>query len=268
MKICGQKTGAISAFRMLSSKKPTRKLLREEIVVNSNIYRIACVTVLLFMSLVCVSYGQFNSFSGKPVTMTSESTLSNLPCHYSSRLTSQDNSRIASLRQSASDGDRSQIPMMISLLYAPPHRAFAFAMLRSLSRLGASEALPAFDHYLTHSATMPGRDQNLSNFAQAAKARLIAENKAKNIISSHEQADTKTNDFCIALGLTADDINNQLQAYHNPPLDANGMSTYSTGPRETPVGVYAAGELADMVLPWLLRRLHCLIRVHQDQFSM
>lgn len=214
---------------------------------NKNIRRSLCAVAFLWASIISVGYGQFRESTKETIPMPNKDVSSSMPFHYSGRLTAEDSNRLAALRQSASNGNLSQVPAMISILHDPPHRAFAFAMLRSLSRLGAREALPTFDSYLAQSSKTHVQDKNLSNFAEASRARLVAESNTKNITDSRGQADTKVNIFFAALSLTADNINDQLQAYYNPPLDVNGMSTYSTGPRDTPVGVYAAGELADMV---------------------
>lgn len=203
---------------------------------------IACSVVL------SVSYGQ----SGQQILQnTSQMQIQNSSSGsrytYSGRLKPEDANRLADIRQAGLNGDNSQIPAITTLLQHPPHRSFTFTAVRALSRLGATESLPVFAAYLPQTIMQPHQDSNLSNFVRAARARLLAESRTKNINDRQAQTATKVNQYYTELQLTSSDLNNGLAAYRTPQVDTNGMAVYSTGPRAISVEVYAVGELADMV---------------------
>ncbi len=119
------------------------------------------------------------------------------------------------------------------------------AGLHALAQLGAVEALPLVDR------SVEERYEDESNFAQAARARLIAEASGSEIPAAEGHAGVKVRAFFRELDRTHTTLNADLYAFRHPAaaLNERGQRFFisTTGPTTQPVAIYALRQLADMV---------------------
>lgn len=170
---------------------------------------------------------------------------SNVVAHASSGLPQpvlpQDQDEPARLHMSGLHGDRTQIPAMIAALQKPqPNWAYSCPALHALSRMGATEALPAITQ-LIQSKNYP----IISREAEVAKARLLAEDSTKGL-SGGSQAKAKIEGFYSNLGLTSDDINTRVEVYQSDLSQQLKANMYD-GTLLKPLELFAMEEIADMV---------------------
>lgn len=132
--------------------------------------------------------------------------------------------------QAGVSGDRSRIPEMIHILQTHNSGDVQMTLLLALARLGANDALPAFDAVIQNKrAPTPVM---LSNFAQAARARLLAETEP----TPHAQAER----FFKELGETPDQLSEAIRAYNE--------SMTGSKPIAYPLrDIDAEDELADLI---------------------
>lgn len=204
---------------------------------------VALVTVATgFLSLEFVSYG--NSFKASQVLASGAANQMNIPNYtHTGHLNNEDANLIAAIRQAGIKGDNTKTQTIIESLKRPTHRTYVYTCLHALAQLGAIEALPTIDTVIQNS-----QDQEGSNFARVAKARLIAEDSAKTIIDNRTRAVTKTKRFYKELSLTPADLNAGLKASQSPITDENGRISIATGGHKPhSVELYAVRELADLV---------------------
>lgn len=87
----------------------------------------------------------------------------------------------------------------------------------------------------------------MRNFAQAARARLLAEGKVQQKADRKAQIADKTRRYYLELGMTPTDMSAGVFAYRNPKTTAEGYGVLSSEPGPTPVAVYAIRGMADMI---------------------
>lgn len=147
------------------------------------------------------------------------------------------------LRQAGLHGDHSRVPAMIEALQHPAHPNYVLTSLLALAQLGATDALPAIDGLINDN-----KDQNVVNFAKAARARLVAEDSAKGIKDSQAQAAAEVNRFYQELGLTSTSLNAGVAAYEEVLRQnrASPVITMDADPPVAPIELFAMRELADM----------------------
>ena len=122
---------------------------------------------------------------------------------------------IESYHQAGLNGDRSRIPEMIHVLQTHGSADIQKTLLVTLARLGAIDALPAFDAVIQNKlAPTPAM---LSNFAQAARARLLAE--------TEPTPQTQAERFFKELGETPTQFNAVLTAYEIQRLDVTRIQS-------------------------------------------
>jgi hypothetical protein len=156
-----------------------------------------------------------------------------------------DKKRLMSVRDMGRHRVAIAIPDLIAVLTEQPpvNTDLAITAIHSLAQMGAEEALPALDNYValqTDTAVHQFPDVGLLNFIKAARARLVAEESARNFKTEPQKTNAKVVSLCQELGLSVAGINKAATTYkaqypgpwHNPPL---------------PVGVYAMREIADIV---------------------
>lgn len=139
--------------------------------------------------------------------------------------------QMAAMRSAGLHSDPTYIGSMIKVLTNPPHPDYKKTALHALARLGAVEALPSVD------ATILNSDSDTKSYARVARARLLAEDEAKNVADT-AKASVKLNRFYHELGLTPKDVNEAVLQHY-----VRGGT--SDGPQ--PVEVYAMREIADMI---------------------
>lgn len=144
--------------------------------------------------------------------------------------------RLAGLR-----GDRTQIPAMIVALKNPPHDAYYKVTLHALAQLGATDALHTINALIDTS--LVEHDLDLNSFARAARARLVAENSAKDVKPKAAQAAAKVERFYVELGTTPADLNASISVSHYAVQHWDAADFAPSLSWQ----VYAMRELADMV---------------------
>lgn len=166
------------------------------------------------------------------------------------QFTPQDTVTIASMRQSGIRKDSSKVSFLMKMAMQPPQQAYAYTAMQALSQIGNIKTLPTFNNYISSPHTQSG-ENDLRNFARAARARLLAEDATRTIADSRQQAAVKVNKFYSEIGINADGLNAALIAYKfpQPMRDAQGRAfhTVSSDTSVHPLGVYAIRQLADMV---------------------
>ncbi|MGI4791415.1 MAG: hypothetical protein ACRYFS_21515 [Janthinobacterium lividum] len=145
-------------------------------------------------------------------------------------LTDPQAKEVAHLRAAGITADRTQIPALVQELKAPIHRDALKASLLSLAQMGAVEALPEVNALCLNTA-----DPAIQAYAQAAKARLLAENTARSASSPQSEASTKITAFYQALDTTPEHLN------------AVTAKSKVGAALEQPLEVYAIRQIADMV---------------------
>lgn len=174
---------------------------------------------------------------------------------YSGHVDREDLNPIAGLAEAGRRGDRSQIPSIIRILSAPPHPVYVFNGLHALARLGATEALPVFDAYIPQTI-MQNADTDISNFAIAARARLLAESEARGINDPKARAAVKVKRFYSELSLTSAALNAAPLTYTKPQYvnvfnsrenQPQGTRILQNGQPITSIATYTLRELSDMV---------------------
>ena len=116
----------------------------------------------------------------------------------------------------ATNNDRAYDTQMIQLLHEKLQYEYAVVILHSLSMLGGKQALASFDSLIATNG-----DKDLVNYARVARARLVAEDAAKDVADLRAKAKTKIERFYQEMGLSADRINvatrqRATYAYHGP----------------------------------------------------
>lgn len=163
-------------------------------------------------------------------------------CKYGGRPTFEDEERLAEMTQAGLRGDHSQVPAMIDVLKNPPHIAFPYTVIHALAQLGATEALPVMELYVNQTMEQPPGDTNLSNHALVARARLLAENSARDLANGKAQAAVKVHRFFAELGISSAHINAGLAA---EKAKRSGF-VISSAPDPVSIERYALRALADM----------------------
>ncbi len=172
--------------------------------------------------------------------------------YYTGHLEPEDANNVSAMRRAGLHDDHSQAPQIIAALQNPMHPAYIYTSIHALAQMGEENSLSAIDRYIRHSDAEKDKDPDLSNFALAAKARLLAESRTQSIVDGKTLAAAKVHGFFTQLGLSPSNVNSDLAAYNSPlPLsNINDKDVYvssSDAKRIHPVGVYAARELADMI---------------------
>ena len=144
------------------------------------------------------------------------------------------------LRQAGIQGNRSQIPALVTGLRNPAHRFYKFTALRSLAQMGASETLPQITDIVADAQAPGTKDSNLANFATVARARLLAESATRDIADGKDRTSAKISRFLNEIDLPAADINAAAAEYHKGWLEWQRLD----GP---PLAVYALREIADIL---------------------
>lgn len=163
----------------------------------------------------------------------------------------EDAKQIAAMRAAGLHGDPTYIGSMIKVLTNPPHPDYRKTALHALARLGAVEALPNID------ATILNGDADAKSYARVARARLVAEDEAKNV-ANIAKASVKLNRFYHELGLTPNQVNEAVLQHY-----VKGGT--SDGPQ--PVEVYAMREIADMMYQGPLKDFMALPMASQVGFQ-
>lgn len=134
-------------------------------------------------------------------------------------------------------GDHTDVPALVASFQTLSSPFFYREPLNALARLGAVEALPAVDAVIE-----ADRDQDTTNFAVAARARLVAEDAVSGLPSGPAKA-AKVARFYKELGLTPADLN-KAEAWFQPQ---RLQRLPSGSPVPAPIGADAVQQLADMV---------------------
>jgi len=139
--------------------------------------------------------------------------------------------QILLMRRAGLTGDRSQVQAMIEVVTGPshPHIVVVETALSALARLGAVEALPAFDYAAQSGSVEPG-------YLKVMRQRLVAEDLANNTPAGAKRAMAKVNSLYRGLSLSP--------ARMSAASPAASLSTLAS-----PVtsDMFAAREIADMV---------------------
>ena len=135
-------------------------------------------------------------------------------------------------------GDHSQVPVIVASLGTLSDPFYYAEPLQALARLGATEALPAIDAVI-----QDNKNQDTTNYAVAARARLVAEAAVSGLPDGPVKAAVKIARFYQELGLTPAQLN-QAEAQYQPQRTHR---LPSGGPVPAPVGVAAVRQIADMV---------------------
>lgn len=160
---------------------------------------------------------------------------------YHGRLRDEDANKISGFRQAGIRGDASALPALRQALEKPRHMTYVYTSLHALAQLGDTDALPSVNKLGNNP------DEDVAHFAVAAKARLLAEKRSKQVFDQKTQVVNKTERFYSAARLTPDDMNAGVLAYSSPKTTPEGYTVFSTNPGPTPTSVYALRELADMI---------------------
>jgi len=154
----------------------------------------------------------------------------------------QDEDKPSRLHKAGLRGDRSQAPLMIAALQVKQmHGYYATSALHALSRMGATEALPAIEPLI--------QDEQypiISREAKVAKARLLAEDSVKSLADKKARPAARINRFYTELGLNSADINAAVADYETNLSQQLKSNTYD-GSLLKPLELFAMGEIADMV---------------------
>jgi hypothetical protein len=115
-----------------------------------------------------------------------------------------DTMKIGPARQAGLLADKTHILDMIAIVRdrSANDPALAETSLHSLAQLGATEAIPDIE-----TLTQTGKDQNLVNFATAARAHLLAESVVSPDAADMIQAKEEVSRFYSELNKTPADIN-------------------------------------------------------------
>ncbi len=211
---------------------------------HKNINSLA-VTILLTVCLLVIQA----SLLGSPLESALES------------ITHRDQEKLGPTRRAGLQQDRTQIPDMVALLHrAPaPDRFLMDTTLHSLAQMGAVDALPSMNDLIQSSA-----DINVSNYAKAARSRLLAESEAGSEPDNDIQAQAKLERFYKELGETPDDINAGVTTYLKNLKVRVGPGVAPKFPAE----LYAMRELADMAYHSQYRGFTRLAGMSQIQFIL
>lgn len=174
-----------------------------------------------------------------PMAVNKMSVLSNMPLD---DVRDEHRNDVAAIRDAGHERDQSKISHIIEVLTKPPRFNYVYTGLHTLAQMGATEALPTVDLYVNDPSGY------VSNYAVAAKARLLAESTANRMKEVKQAPAAKVARFYKELGLTPADLNAALLAFNHPELtvSAESRNWSSNQPPLTPIGVYAMRELADM----------------------
>ncbi len=142
-----------------------------------------------------------------------------IPIH----LTIEEGIWLAKMREAGLHGDATAVPQMLDALRKRSHPLYHTTLLHALARLGATQALSLIDDF-----AMKGDPE-----AMIARARLIAEDTA------HANPALKISRFCLELGWTSSQINEEAKRPYIRPEDSNVP--------KPPAGLLALREIADMV---------------------
>ena len=115
--------------------------------------------------------------------------------------TPDENAQIVLIRQAGLTNDRSQAPLMMSVLSDPshPHPSVIRTALHSLAQLGATEALPLFDIMAQNKSVDP-------NYLETMRQRLLAESQAASAPTGPKKAATKLSAFYHGLNFTPSQV--------------------------------------------------------------
>ena len=172
--------------------------------------------------------------------------------YYTGHLEPRDTNNIAVVRQAGLHHDNSQALQIVKSLQNPVHRAYLYTSIHALAQMGSESSLPEIDRHIWSGDVKEDQEPDLTNFASAAKARLLAESRTQNITNISLIASAKTHIFFVELGLSPANLNSDLASYNAPQMSSsiNGKDIYTTSndaSRIHPLGVYAAREIADMI---------------------
>ena len=162
--------------------------------------------------------------------------------------------RLAGLHQ-----DRTRIQAMIAVLNDPVNAETHETALLALARLGATEALPKIDALI-----LANSDQEVTNYAIGARARLVAEAAVKETASKADAARLKVERFYQQMKLAPNDLNAAEDDYQQILRSPSSVGT----PLVTPVGVMAVDELADMVYRGNYRDYESLPGIKEVNFGI
>lgn len=150
----------------------------------------------------------------------------------------QDARNIGRLHQAGLKGDRSQVPQLIAALKNPPHPDYRYVALHALAQIGATEALPQFEALRPKTIMLPSADSGLSNYAEAARARLLAESSTQAISNPNQRAHANLQKFLAEVSLDVAGLNVPLTEQERFGMNREGS---------VPLRLYALREVADMI---------------------
>lgn len=211
------------------------------------------VAVICCLSLVLgVGYGQSEGAPMRKVVTLSvdpgpKTRVSPDRYQYRGVIRAQDAVKLAAMREAGRQQDKSQVAMLLDSLNKPAHPMYPYAAMQALSKIGAIEAVPAFTLYLPKNDGFVPDDAELENFAQVAKARLLAENSGQGARNSKVGAEVKVGRFYKELGLTFNDLNSHPIVVSGLSYDLNGGFFATSAPATRTREGFAMRELADMV---------------------
>lgn len=221
---------------------------------NTNISVAFLVLGACFFAL-SVSHGQGGSTPPRGIVPDSNpnarglSNAERVVYQYQGRLKPDDADSVARMHLAGLRGDRTQVPDMIKALESPVHWGYSITALHALARLGEVQALPVIEQkYMPRSIMAAGSGSIEGNYAQAARARLLAESSVRGMPGGKAKAAAKVARFYQELGMTAADLvpfSPRPQSLSLPPSDSR-IYAVTHGDARTPA-FYAMCELADVV---------------------
>lgn len=172
--------------------------------------------------------------------------------YYTGRLEPEGADSLAATRQAGFHKDHAQASQIVANLQGTVHLSYLYTALHALAQMGSEPSLSEIERYIKHDAVENSQDLDLSNFASAAKARLLAESKTQSVTAGETLSPKKMQIFFNELGVSPDSLNADLASYNASQRlpDSSGETVYITHSdvlKIHPKGVYAVREIADIM---------------------
>ena len=143
--------------------------------------------------------------------------------------------RVDALHQAGLKHDRTQLPALLAAVSTPPDHFHFFTAVHALVRIGDPQALPALDAAIQRLAD----DKEPCEYAEVARARLLADGEAQKHTGQRQQAQTRLSTFLATLQLDANTL--------NVTVTRDWEHWMSNGGEASTRAQYAMRELADMI---------------------
>lgn len=147
----------------------------------------------------------------------------------------EDIQQVDALHQAGLKHDKSQLPLLLKTAADPPDHFHFLTAVHALARIGDRQALP-----ILNQAIQTLEDKEARDYAQVARARLLAKAEADKHSGLRQQADARLNAFFTALGL-------DVASLHAAILRDKNKDDVRLPPEPDIRELYALRELADMI---------------------